>query len=336
MVVKKKKEGKRHHYVPQCYLKNFTFDESKKLLYAYSRRGEIIKTNIRDIAVKKHLYTFIEKRTKRKTNIIEKFFSEIERMACPILKRIVNKKNIKVNKKEKGILSLFVSLLATRTPAFDSWQRGIEMEVTKKVMQKIAENPTALKSHFKKAGIKVKNDKEFEEMRELILEMDNHFQTELKGGKSYFFKRSMKLAFQPLASIFFYKKWHLLVNQTSRVFVTSDNPVAIQKSKGVPWQFNSGFAGGVIILSLSPHLCLLLRNTSLKEEIINVNRSQVERINHSIMLFSQNFIYTNLESKDIKQTYSNISKDNFQKPVIKTFGPYVVITSHSLDEEVVI
>lgn len=27
----------KHHYVPRCYLKNFTFDEKESLVYAYQR-----------------------------------------------------------------------------------------------------------------------------------------------------------------------------------------------------------------------------------------------------------------------------------------------------------
>jgi hypothetical protein len=335
-VVEKKMEQKRHHYIPRCYLKNFTFDSNKKFLYAYQYKGKIIKTSISDIAVKKNLYTFLDKRTKQKTTIIEKMFAEIENAVCPVLRKIIKEQDIKLNDNEKAFLSQFVALLATRTPAFDLWQRNLEIEVMKKICQEIAKNPNALKQNFENAGIKIKDNKDFEEMRKSILEFDKHFKVEIEGGKSYFFQRAIELACNHLAPIIFYKKWHLLINHTSRAFITSDNPVTFQRSKGVPWPFNSGFAGGVIILTLSPNICLLLRNISLKEQIISVNRAQVEKINRSVMLFAEKYIYANLKSKDIKQAYDNIPENYFRKPIVKTFSPYIIFTNPPLDEEVII
>jgi hypothetical protein len=335
-VVEKKIEQKRHHYLPRCYLKNFTFDSDKKFLCTYQYKGKIIKTSISDIAVKKNLYTFIDKRTKQKTTIIEKMFAEIENAACPVLRKVIKERDIKLNNNEKAFLSQFIALLTTRTPAFDLWQRNMEIEFMKKYVQKIAENHNALKQNFEKAGIKIKDNKNFEDMRKSILEFDKHFKAEIRGGKSYFFQRAIELACNHLAPIIFYKKWHLLINNTSRVFITSDNPVTLQRSKGLPWQFNSGFAGGVIILTLSPNICLLLRNSPLKEQIISVNRAQVEKINHSVMLFAEKYIYANLKSKNIKQAYDNIPENYFRKPIVKTFGPYIMFTSPPLDEEVII
>lgn len=77
----------KHHYVPRCYLKNFTFNKKKSLVYIYQRKKVIITTNIKNIAAKKNLYTFLDKTTGKKTNIAEEVFGILEAAACPVIKK---------------------------------------------------------------------------------------------------------------------------------------------------------------------------------------------------------------------------------------------------------
>ena len=140
-----------------------------------------------------------------------------------------------------------------------------------------------------------------------------------------------------LTQILFNKHWHLLISNTSRVFITSDNPVAIQKVKGVPFQFNSGFMYGTVLLTLSPSLCLAIRYRPLIEKIIQINRAQVDSINKSIMLKSGNFIYSNISSGDIKNIYNSIPEGQDREVIIKKIKntPYIISTGPELESETI-
>ncbi len=231
-------KAEKHHYVPQCYLKNFSFDEKESLVYAYQRKKPIITTNIKNVAAKKNLYTFLDKTTGKKTNVAEEMLGRLEAAACPVIKKIIKTQKLDLDEKDRGALSQFIAFLATRTISFDAWQKNMSIEMQKQLMIEKARNKDHLKDSFEKAGIKFKNEKELEDMRQSILDFDKHFKVKFKGENGYFFKVAIELAMD-LTQILFNKHWHLLIANTSRVFITSDNPVAIQKVKGMPFQLNS-------------------------------------------------------------------------------------------------
>lgn len=326
----------KHHYVPRCYLKNFTFDKKKSLVYTYQRKKLIITTNIKNIAAKKNLYTFLDKTTGKKTRIVEEMFGILEAAACPVIKKIVKTQKLDLDEKDRGALAQFIAFLATRTLSFDAWQKNMSIGVQKQLMIETARNKDHLKASFGKAGIKFKSEKELEDMRQSILNFDKHFRVEFKGGEGYFFKVAAELAME-LTQILFNKHWHLLISNTPRVFITSDNPVAIQKVKGVPFQFNSGFMYGTVLLTLSSSLCLLIRYKQLKDKLIQVSRSQVDSINKSIMLKSGNFVYSNISSKSFKDIYDAIPVGQDREVIIKKIKntPYIISTGPELELEMI-
>jgi hypothetical protein len=334
--MKENSKTEKHHYVSRCYLKNFVFDEKRNLVYAYQRKKPVIKASISNIAAKKNLYIFLDKTTGKKTNIVEEMFGILEAAACPVIKKIVRTQELNLDEKEKGALAQFIAFLATRTISFDAWQKNMSVGMQKQLMIETARNKDHLKASFKRAGIKFKNEEELKDMRQSILDFDKHFKVEFKRGEGYFFKIAAELAME-LTQILFNKHWHLLISNTSRVFITSDNPVAIQKVKGVPFQFNSGFMYGTVLLTLSPLLCLLIRFKPLNEEIIQINRVQVDSVNKSIMLKSGNFIYSNISSRDIKNTYDDIPEGQDREVIIKKIKntPYIIGTGPEIESETI-
>lgn len=329
-------KAEQHHYVPQCYLKSFSFGEKESLVYMYQRKKPIIATNIRNIAAKKNLYTFLDKTTGKKTNIIEEMFGILEAAACPIIRKIVKMQKLDLDEKDKGVLAQFIAFLATRTISFDAWQKNMSIGMHKQLMVETARNKDHLKANFERVGVKFKSEKELEDMRQSILDFDKHFKVEFKGGEGHFFKVAAELAME-LTQILFNKYWYLLMSNTPRVFITSDNPIVIQKVKGVPSQINSGFMYGTVLVTLSPILCLLIRSKPLKEKIIQINRAQVDAINKSIMLKSGNFVYSNISSRDIKNIYDDIPAGQDREVIIKKIKstPYIISTGPELESETI-
>jgi hypothetical protein len=330
-------DKERHHYIPRFYLKNFACDEDKKFLYVYEYKGKIFKSSISDIGVKKGFYTFINKFTKQKTSIVEDFFASIENKTAPVLDRIIRSEKINIDNEEKELLSLFMSILVIRTPRFTSISENFEIETMKNIAKIIAQNPKVFFKFVKKHWKQDMKDDEIEQLRKSILEIDKRFGITIKNGKAYFFKRGMEMVLLLTDTFLNSKRWHLLINNTSYPFITSDNPIAIQKVKHLPEIMSKGFGYGTIIFPISPKLCLLLRNQPLKKDIIEINDiDHVEKINHSIMILSHRFIFSNIYLLEIKELYDSIPIESRQFVKASTFANRFIITTINpiIDEEI--
>ena len=183
--MKENPKTEKHHYVSRCYLKNFTFDKKRSLVHAYQRKKSVITTNIKNIAAKKNLYTFLDKTTGKKTNIVEEMFGILEAAACPVIRKIVRTQELNLDEKEKGALAQFIAFLATRTISFDAWQKNMSIGMQKQLMVETARNKDHLKASFKRAGIEFKNEKELEDMhREETHVKELAYYKELQGKLS--------------------------------------------------------------------------------------------------------------------------------------------------------
>ena len=89
---------KRHHYLPQFYLKGFCRNEH---LWVYDReKNEIRRQTPINTAIQTHYYSFENKDGEKNTEI-ESFLSEIEGLTKPILGKISNKLDISTEDAEK-------------------------------------------------------------------------------------------------------------------------------------------------------------------------------------------------------------------------------------------
>ena len=322
-------EKERHHYVPKFYLKNFTFDKDRKFLYVYEYKGEVKRVSITDVAVKKGFYTFVDESTKCKIDKLEEFFADIENKTAPVLNKIISSENLNISDSDREILSLFISTLYIRTPRFFSIQKDIAREMIKTKLNVLAQDKENFSNSVKMvAGTKIEDD-EIEMARKLVLEeeIDKNFHISIndEAAKPHFFKIDLETAWD-LAKIFLnIKKWHLLINNTDLPFITSDNPVVIQKPNFIyDDRINRGLGFATIILPISPKLCLLLRNKPFKKEIIDIdNVDHIKKINYSVMLLSYRFIFSNINSEEIKHLFDSITPESRRAVEGYSFGPFI-------------
>jgi len=55
-----------------------------------------------------------------------------------------------------------------------------------------------------------------------------------------------------ISKYIFHKEWHVLDSNCSRVFITSDNPVALIRPENLPPFYGVGIANGHIVMPISP------------------------------------------------------------------------------------
>lgn len=321
------------HYVPRCYLENFLCEESSNKIYGYKKGGKIINPNISNVAAKNNFYTFIDKKTGEKSNEVEEMFGTIETAACPVIKKIIAEQNLDLTDMDRGAVAQFTAFLVTRNLYYEAQQKRMTSELIKQMSIEKAKHKESYRQSFKDAGITFNTDEEFEDLRTSVLDFDNHFKIDVDGWEGHFMKTSINIAMD-LTEILYFKEWHLLINDGSRVFITSDNPVTLWGLENTPKQFRSGFKFASILLTLSPNITLLMRNDLLSKNIIKLNREKIDYVNKSIMKRSDKFIYSNLESKDLYDKYLELSKHPNQVEVHNIeWAPYIITQQPEADIE---
>jgi hypothetical protein len=113
----------------------------------------------------------------------------------------------------------------------------------------------------------------------------------------------------------FYKKWHILESNSNRIFITSDNPVSLIRPRNLPPFYGVGFLTGNIAVPFSPYRCLLLKNDENKKGYLKINKDYVNFFNSHTMFYAHKFIYSNLLSKDIENTF-NKTKEGASERII--------------------
>ena len=111
------KLSRRHHYLPQMYLRGFA-DDAEQVWVFDRKENKFLHQGILNTAVKKDFYTVVG-RDGKKTDAVEQMLANI--VEAP-MKRIIDRldrKNLNWEGEDRAVLALFVALLRTRNPAFD-------------------------------------------------------------------------------------------------------------------------------------------------------------------------------------------------------------------------
>src|SRR5665213_4202204 len=112
-----KKLSRRHHYVPQMYLRGFA-DEAD-LVWVFDRQNNsYLHQGVMNTAVKKDFYTITGPDGKKSDSVEQMMANTVEGPMKRIIDRL-DKKNLNWEGEDRAILALFVALLKTRNLAFD-------------------------------------------------------------------------------------------------------------------------------------------------------------------------------------------------------------------------
>ena len=104
--------GKKHHYVPQFYLRNFSSTDSKKLINCYSIKNDTFYRNvsIKNQACRQNFYDL--------DGEAETFLSDVEGLFAPTIKRLIQSPELISNYDTKQIVLYFLVLGYVRTTKF--------------------------------------------------------------------------------------------------------------------------------------------------------------------------------------------------------------------------
>ena len=133
------KTSKRHHYLPQFYLRRFTGSDG--LFWVFDRETkEFRKQQPLNTAHQREFYTITNKQGV-KSDDIERMFSGLESVACDVISRLDTREATGwKDEHERVSFAIFIAYFYTRTPIFDQEQSAVGEHLYRARMK--ADHPT--------------------------------------------------------------------------------------------------------------------------------------------------------------------------------------------------
>lgn len=250
---------KRHHYLPQFYLKGFSQDKSRLFLYDKMIKDPKLQFPYRtteNIGLENNLYLYTNKSMKKET--LEEFFSKIENLAKNVIEKLENR--IEITPYERGHLALFVAFLWFRTPSAKKESLNMQEEMTEKLMRMMfsfPEQKTLVKKFLSERG-EVKTEDEIDDLIDFVKNPERS-RLKMKFPNGYWIKQMLEMA----NKIYIYLahcSWEIRHSDKRYAFITCDSPVMlIPSEKPHPFYGIGLLTPGVKkIVTLNSRMCLIM------------------------------------------------------------------------------
>jgi hypothetical protein len=284
--------ARRHHYVPQCYLKGFVRDRSKpKLFVIDGKEHRSFPTAPANVAAERDFHRIeIEG---YEPDVLETSFSVFEGEASQALDRIIAARSIRDENDRTYLLNL-MAMLAVKNPRHRENSRRVQEQLWKRVLDVATATPEMWASQIRRAkasgDIESDADTEYTKMRAFI-EADQ-YKIEVPTGRHL--EQEIK-SFETVLPFFFRRHWVLLKAPRRQTgFVTSDHPVCLMWSDPARREHfkgpGHGRRGTQIVFPISNELAIMGAFEAYDDEI-DVRQSFISEVNATIILYSDRQIY---------------------------------------------
>jgi hypothetical protein len=288
--VKDKKGPRRHHYIPEFYLANFTSTGKKDdfLWVLAQQQASQWKATPKNIAHKRDFYRIDV--DDLEPTYIESGLSEFEGKTASVIERISESRSL-----PKGddflILMNFVALMAVRVPGFRDNMSKSFSDLNKKVMRLITAKPERWESEvskLKKKGYKLEEDISYEQMKRFVDKDQYKVETDQNYLIGIMFEL-MDTILPPLID----RKWTMVViEDNENKFICSDNPVTLDWIEPIDLGHPPGFGmpNSLVIFPISANIAIL--GCFEKHLDIKMTKKGIAVINSIIGRKSERFIYS--------------------------------------------
>lgn len=287
---------KRHHYVPQFYLKKFADDQDR--LWVYDRVNKQYRhQNVEQVASINHYYR-IEKKDGTLSLEIEEHLSEIEGNGAAAIEKLERAEPI--TPEEKAHIAVFIAVQMTRVPDYEKRVNELQdkaiRRMTKIGFPTIEATKEKITRLMKGSGMRG-DEVTAEEMYEFIQE--DQYGIEIPRQNNI--KMMLEMAANA-ADYFMQMDWFLIRAAKGGSFVTSDNPFTLFPPKTYdPNHFFNSAVGlltpgalKALPISSSSSLCLLDRGERFVER--TVPRDVLRGFNGNYARTSDRFIFAKDEA----------------------------------------
>jgi hypothetical protein len=308
------------HYVPQFYLKNFEIKNSPYQIpprHIYSYKKGFLPTHkaIKSVACEDNYYTInadiYEQYSKGNNHILSTF----ENHTPSILKRVIDKLEINLSKKDKWTLSYFVATLAVRNPLVHKFLEKQILDESIMYLKLMACEKSSFLEIMKEFE-PYRSEKEVEETRQILLEADKHLVFSIPDNphnKSFIRSLLTVAHYVILARRLFFYHWHLLIIESQKCFITSDNPVVFLFPR-LKDEFSLGKSP--VFLPIAPKIAFLIHPWRFAQNQLLIEDDLVEFYVKQSLLFAKDLVFSHIKSEEIQklfdETKQNINQLNYQ------------------------
>lgn len=283
----------RDHYVPQFYLRNFAPSQKPNQIYQY-RKGERPKlAAINRVACEMEYYP----------ERVDRILTRQEKESAQTIKRLLDSDRIDIDSKQRQRLSAFMGTLGNRTPSTQEKLHTQHTFIVESLEDFFCDKEDFIRSQ--RALGYSGTDEELESIRLGLVEgsKESYLVREPSKSDAGLTELALDIA-KDTAAIIERRNWHLLESTTSRVFVTSDNPMLISRPESESFWRVIGLRPGSLVLPLSPKRCLVIDDLKGGDTLIPINREKVDQINQFVMLNADKAVFANLSSKTIAAAFN--------------------------------
>ncbi|MFK4522834.1 hypothetical protein ABIF90_000815 [Bradyrhizobium japonicum] len=305
-------EARAHHYVPQCYLNNFT--TGGKILAVDLQNGKHFRTNPKNVAQERD-FNRVEADGVAPDHL-ETQYGKFESEVAPILKEL--RAGQKCSKTEFDHILNLITLLANRNPRHRKTFSEFQDDVAQQVLRLMTATPERWAGQVKQARQagalpETIDDVPYEVVRDLVANR------KLKLATTTSQHAALELGvFENLLEVIAQRAWRWLhADAASGGFITSDHPVCLFSNlppKGLP-ALGYGMTGTTVYFPISPLLALCGefdgRTGDYKADTFEVGSFNLRMVNHAhrqIYAANDEFVFfDHLEFFDINDLLRRIT-----------------------------
>jgi hypothetical protein len=290
---------KRHHYLPDFFLRGF--GDGERLAVFDLEKNECRIQSTRNIAVIGHYYSF-EWEDGTRDDGIEKMLSRIEGRAKPVIERL--DKRLNINNEDRVNLAYFLAFLIVRTPRHEKSCADVTDIGMKHLTKSFFPTPAAVYSYFKNTS---------EEMTQEQARFFHDFVHE----ERYIVKPSRNAAIvetidraQEITPHIMLMDWLVVHTLEDKPFVLSDAPLGFiidEKDLGTGEPVLGLLSDRVVkVVPLSTTSCLLMVSVAPKAKLVHLDIAdkEVDQLNTAVIQESERIIV----GKDEKSVTEAIQK----------------------------
>jgi len=285
--------SKRHHAVPQFYLKGFC--GSDELLWLHDLKDlTAVKVNTEDSLVEKYLYS-PETGENPHDDSIESMLAEyIDGPTVKPLSKLVN--GIRLSDEERAQVALFIAFQEYRVPQMRDQINKLTTEIAQLVLDVSAQNQEYIQKTLDKSEYKLSEDDIKKTISAII---DGKF--EIKATKVSWL-HAMRTPID-IASTIYNMPWAIITAPEGFEFLTSDVPVVkILTDRDVPNIYSGGWlspsAEGTF--ALNTKTCLAIRPDGIEGTFVG-ERIWCKDVNQRLILSARRFVISHRREEFVEK-----------------------------------
>lgn len=284
--------ARKHHYVPQCYLRLFSVSHKKipQLTVFDRERRKMFRTGIDNVAAQRDFNTIEVEGYDPDT--FENEMSHFESELAEALRRINAARSL-ANEEDRAYLLNLVCLTALRNPRLrETMRRGREQEA-RIIMDQVLTSKETYERHIremKDAGRGRELDVSYEQMKTFVEE--GNYRITLNNNSQI--GREIRV-FDKVLPLLFQRGWVLLrAPANSGGFITGDHPFCLiwsePKLRGSFFPPGLGLRGTEIYFTISPRLAMV-GAFEMKNDEVDVTEESVAIVNGAIIHTAEAQVY---------------------------------------------